>query len=263
MPVTGAAVFVYHDFVEDPVATPPPAHAYMLGQRQFAAQLAVLAAPQLRASRLDDVLAAPAAGRFVLSFDDGHISNYTVAFPMLVARRWPGCFFIVASRVGAPHALGWRELREMAAAGMEIGSHSLTHPFLHRASAADIRREFEESKRILEDGLGQPVTLASLPYGTAGTDMRAVIAEIGYHAFCTSEPGLVSPRTDRMAVPRIAIKQRTPAVFLANIVAGHTLTLATLRSCYAVKKVGKQLVGIERWRRVRRALATVTAGAGS
>ena len=262
MPMTGAAIFVYHDFVEHP-AVPPPTHAYVLGQRQFAAHLGVLTAPQLRASRLGDVLAAPAAGRFVLSFDDGHMSNYTVAFPMLVARGWPGCFFIVASRVGAPHALGWRELREMAAAGMEIGSHSLTHPFLHRASAADIRREFGESKRILEDGLGQAITAASLPHGSAGAQARAVIAELGYRAFCTSEPGLVSPRTDRLAVPRIAIKQRTPAAFLANIVAGRTLTLATLRSCHAVKKVGKQLVGVERWRRVRRALATATAGAGS
>jgi len=261
--MTGAAIFVYHDFVEDAAAAPPPTHTYVLGQGQFAAHLAVLGAPRLRASQLGDVLAAPGPGRFVLSFDDGHISNYTVAFPMLAARGWPGCFFIVASRVGAPRALGWRELREMAAAGMEIGSHSLTHPFLHRASAADIRREFGESKRILEDGLGQPVTLASLPYGTAGEDTCAVMTELGYRALCTSEPGLVSPHTDRLALPRIAIKQRTPAAFLANIVAGRALTLATLRSCHAVKKVGQQLVGIERWRRVRRALVTAAVGTGS
>ena len=87
----------------------------------------------------------------MLSFDDGHISNHRVAFPMLAKRGWPGCFFIIASRVGARDALGWPELREMAGAGMEIGSHSLTHPFLHHATPADVRREFGESKRILED----------------------------------------------------------------------------------------------------------------
>jgi peptidoglycan/xylan/chitin deacetylase (PgdA/CDA1 family) len=261
--MTGTAIFVYHDLVESLAATPPSAHTYVLGQRQFVEHLGALDAPGLRASQLGDVLTAPGAGRFVLSFDDGHISNYTVAFPMLAARGWPGCFFIVARRVGEPHALGWRELREMAAAGMEIGSHSLTHPFLHRASAADIRREFGESKRILEEGLGQPVTLASLPYGTAGEDTRAVMAELGYRAVCTSEPGLVGRHTDHLALPRIAIKQRTPAAFLANVVAGRTLTLVTLRSCHAVKKVGRQLVGMERWRRVRRALATAVAGTAS
>ena len=174
----------------------------MLSQAQFAAHLGALAAPGLRASRLADVVAAPDAGRFVLSFDDGHISNHSVVLPRLVERGWPACFFIVANRVGAAHALGWRELREMATAGMEIGSHSLTHPFLHRASAADIRREFGESKRILEDGLGQEVRFASLPFGSAGSEMRALIAELGYAAFCTSEPVATWP-------PRRIVASRT------------------------------------------------------
>jgi peptidoglycan/xylan/chitin deacetylase (PgdA/CDA1 family) len=257
MLVTGAAVFVYHDLVEDAgaLAAVSPAHRpYVLTRAQLAAHLAALAAPGLRASGLAETLAAPAAGRFVLTFDDGHVSNYRVAFPMLAERGWPGCFFVIASQVGSARTLGWRELREMADAGMEIGSHSLTHPFMHRLSAAEIRHEFAVSKRILEDGLGRPVVLASLPRGSATPTTGAIVAALGYRVFCTSEPGLVTAVTDPFAVPRIAVKRSTPPAFLTNVLAGRRLTLARIRSSHAVKTVGKWAIGAETWRRVRGAL---------
>ncbi len=255
--MNGAAIFAYHNFVERPGVPAPPAQAYVLSQGQFDEHLAALATPGLRPSRLADVLATPAAGQFVLSFDDGYLTDYTVAFARLAERGWPGCFFVIASQVGASRALGWRELREMAAAGMEIGSHSLTHPFLHRADPDEIRREFGESKRILEDGLGQAVHFASLPRGSAAPGMGALIKELGYRAFCTSEPGLVSVRTDPYEVPRIAVKQRTTPEFLRQVCAGRRLTLVTLQSVHAVKRIGKQLVGAERWRHIRGVLMDV------
>lgn len=257
--MSGAAIFAYHDFVPTSAGAPPAAKLYVLSEAQFAEHLRALEAPGLRAARLADVVAAPGPGQFVLSFDDGHITNYTVAFPMLAERQWPACFFVIASRVGERDGLGWRELREMASAGMEIGSHSLTHPFLHRAAPPEIRREFGESKRILEDGLGQAVEFASLPRGSAAPGMGALIATLGYRAFCTSEPGLVSAATDRFALPRIAVKRRTSAAFLRNVLAGRPLTLATLRSSHAIKKLGKQLIGVERWRQVRITIASATA----
>jgi peptidoglycan/xylan/chitin deacetylase (PgdA/CDA1 family) len=249
--VNGAAIFAYHNFVERPGMPAPAAQAYVLSQAQFDAHLDALAAPDLSPSRLVDVLSTPSRGRFVLTFDDGYLTDYTVAFARLAERGWPGCFFVIASQVGASRALGWRELREMAAAGMEIGSHSLTHPFLHHADPDEIRREFGESKRILEDGLGQAVHFASLPRGSAAPGMGVLIKELGYRAFCTSEPGLVSVRTDPYEVPRIAIKQRTTPAFLRQVCAGSRLTLATLQSFHVVKKLGKQLVGAERWRHIR------------
>ncbi len=249
--MNGSAIFAYHNFVERPDVAAPPSQAYVLSQAQFARHLDALAAPGFRPSRLADVLAAPAAGHFVLSFDDGFLTDYTVAFARLAERGWPGCFFVIASQIGKSRALGWPELREMAAAGMEIGSHSLTHPFLHCADPDEIRREFGESKRILEDGLGQAVHFASLPRGSAAPGMGTLIKELGYRAFCTSEPGLVSVRTDPYEVPRIAVKQRTTPAFVQQICAGRRLTLLTVKSLHAVKKVGKQLVGAERWRHIR------------
>jgi peptidoglycan/xylan/chitin deacetylase (PgdA/CDA1 family) len=252
--VTGATVLAYHDLVEHAadIAAVSAAHRpYVLERGRFAAHLEALAASGRRPGRLVDALADPEQGRFVLTFDDGNASDHRIALPMLAARGWTACFFVIAGQIGAPGALGWSELRELAAAGMEIGSHSLTHPFLHRLSPAEIRHEFTESKRILEDGLGRAIDLASLPRGSAAPGTGELIASLGYRAFCTSEPGLVTRSTDPFAIPRIAVKQRTRAGFISKVATGRPWTLARLRSSYAVKSMGKQMVGAERWRRVR------------
>lgn len=252
--MTGAAVLAYHDFVERPeeiVGVSAAHRPYVLPRARFAAHLDALAAGGRRARRLGEALAAPGAGEFVLTFDDGNASDRAIAFPMLAARGWPGCFFVIASRVGEPGAVSWAGLREMADAGMEIGSHSLTHPFMHRLSPREIEHEFAASKRMLEDGLGRPVDLASLPRGSAAPGTGRLLAGLGYRAFCTSAPGLLTRATDPFAIPRIAVKQQTSAAFIADVVDGRARVLARLQGLYALKAVGKQVVGAERWRRLR------------
>src|SRR4029453_13971275 len=100
----------------------------------------------------------------------------------------------------------------------------------------------------------QAVHFASLPRGSAAPGMGALIKELGYRAFCTSEPGLVSVRTDPFEVPRIAVKQRTTPALIRQVCAGSPMALAPLQSVHAVKKLGKSLVGAERWRQLRGAL---------
>ena len=218
--MNGAAIFAYHNFVERPDTPAPASQAYVLSQAQFDAHLAALAEPGLRPSRLADVLATPSPGQFVLSFDDGYMTDYTVAFARLAERGWPGCFFIVASQVGASRALGWRELREMAAAGMEIGSHSLTHPFVNTLDRAGIEREFGESKRILESRLGLPVRTASLPRGWEPPDLRPVLQDLGYRVFCNSRVAWWYPGADALAMPRVAIRRGLVPEEFASIVNG-------------------------------------------
>lgn len=268
--MTGAPIFVYHDVVEAPdaLAAVAPAHRpYVLTRARFVSHLDALAGAAVgdvaaRASTVSEVLDAPAPGRFVLSVDDGHASNYSEIFRLLGERGWPATFFVVAGWVGRRDTLSWAQLREMADAGMEIGSHSLTHAAIQGFSAAEIRREFGDSKRMLEDGLGRAVTVASLPRGSSEPRAAAVIEELGYRAFCTSEPGLVRTTTNPFDAPRIAIKWRTSAAFVTRVLSGHRFTLARLRSSYAIKQVGKQVVGADRWRRVRGAIVASTARAG-
>ena len=266
----GSPIFCYHDIVrsEDALAVIAPAHRpYVLTRAQLVAHLDALAMSDVNGgaatpTTVGELIEAPGIGRFALSFDDGHESSYSEIFPLLAERGWRGTFFVVAGWVGKANAVTWSQLRAMADAGMEIGSHSLTHPFINTLAPAEIRREFAESKRILEEGIGRAVDVASLPRGSAAPGTAAIVAELGYRAFCTSEPGLVSAATNPFDAPRIAIKWRTSAAFLSHVLAGHRLTLATLRSSYAVKRLAKRLVGVERWRRVRGAVIAGSPRAG-
>jgi len=248
---------VYHDFVadEDARARVSPAHRpYVLTRARFAEHLDGLAAAGGQACALSDARSAASDRRFVLSIDDGSASDFSVAFPMLQERGWTGCFFIIAGQVGASGYVGWPELRAMADGGMEIGSHSLTHPHMQQLALRDIEREFRESKQMLEDGIGRPVTVASLPRGTAPPEIGAVLADCGYDMFCTSEPGLCDERTDPYRVPRIAVKSGTTTVFMQRVLQGRAATMASLKCAYLLKAVGKEVIGMERWRRVRGAI---------
>ena len=253
----GVPIYVYHDFVANEAAraAASPAHRpYVLTRGRFANHLAALASGGGIACRLSDAATPGPAHRFVLSFDDGSASDYDVALPMLQERGWTGCFFVIAGSVGQPGHVGWSELRAMADAGMEIGSHSLTHPHMQRLAPAEIDHEFRESRRILEDGIGRPVTVASLPRGTAPRGAGVLLAACGYELFCTSEPGLCGPDSDRMRLPRIAVKGATTGAFMQRVLRGHAPTLFGLRASYRLKAAGKQVIGAERWRRVRGAI---------
>ena len=101
-------------------------------------------------------------------------------------REWTGRFAgeidPATARLSRP--LAWSEVREMAAAGIEFGSHTVTHPNLARLSEADVTWELAESKRVLEENLKHEVSTLAYPIGTRRAyDDRVVqcARRCGYH----------------------------------------------------------------------------------
>jgi peptidoglycan/xylan/chitin deacetylase (PgdA/CDA1 family) len=98
------------------------------------------------------------------------------------------------------------ELRDLASCeGMDIGAHTLTHPFLSTLAAEEQWREIDGSRRRLERLLGIPVTLFSYPYGghdafDEGT--ARMVRDAGYTAACTVIGGLLGAETDLFRIPR-------------------------------------------------------------
>ena len=118
----------------------------------------------------------------IISFDDGWVSQYREAFPLLQRYGLTATFFVYTEKIGQ-HAnfFTWDQLREMAAAGMEIGSHTLTHPNLNRISdIAELKRQIAESKLVLEEQLDQPVTALAYPYGLYNDRVVAMVQAAGY-----------------------------------------------------------------------------------
>jgi len=95
-----------------------------------------------------------------------------------------------------PPLLSWDELREMRRAGMLIGAHTRSHPFLDELDAPAARLEIEDSIRTLNERLDEPISFFSYPRGRFKEDVKSWLQAAGIEAAVTTEPGRNSPGID-------------------------------------------------------------------
>lgn len=154
----------------------------------------------------------------VITIDDGWRSTYTEAFPELQKRKFPFTVFIYPNIIGkTANALTWEQIREMAAAGVDIQSHALTHPYLTRrkhrsmsdeAYEAWLRKELSESKRILEKEAGKKVQFLAYPYGDYDDRVADAAGDAGYTAALTCDFGRVKKGSDPLKMKRFVIDDK-------------------------------------------------------
>lgn len=157
----------------------------------------------------------------ILTFDDGYEDNYSLAFPLLqrygmravifavtdFSRRWN---FWDPDAAPAP-LLTPAQLREMADGGIEFGAHTVTHPHLPRVPLAQARQELEESRKILEDLVGQPVVSFAYPYGELSREVASLVAETGYRFAVTNDRGVLRWADNPWALGRVQVFPWTSA----------------------------------------------------
>jgi len=112
--------------------------------------------------------------------------------------------------------LTWAQAREMASAGVEIGSHTVSHPILTTLDAATLRHELAESKRSVETALGGECVSFAYPNGSPadfGPREKAALRDCGY-ACGLSLNGSLNNRPDLYEVDRINVgRQLDPPAF--------------------------------------------------
>jgi len=248
-----AAVFAFHDIVPaSRLADVPPTHRpYALDPREFRVLVLAAADSPRRGVPVSHVPGELGGGFFSLTFDDGAASDYEQAFPVLAELGLRATFFVVPTRIDTPGHVTWVQLREMLAAGMEIGSHSMTHPFLDGLDAAGLRREFGDSKHLLEDRLGAPVRAASLPRGWEPPGLAGVLTELGYRVFCTSRVDWWHPGDAPLSMPRIGVRRGMLVEEFAAIVEAERGALWRLRTVEVAKYAAKACLGRRGWNRLR------------
>ncbi len=252
-------MLMYHDLVEDPGLVPATHRPYVVTARDFRGQMDALRSASALGTRLDACLESkpPAPGaprRVVLTFDDGHESCHSRALPLLLEAGFSATFFVTVGWIGTSPYMGWNELAALAACGMEIGSHSMTHRPPASLSRHELLAEMSDSKKILEDRLGRPILSASSPTGFFNPMMIPVVGEAGYQALCVSRIGLWRAPAGRYAIPRIPVKLQTTAVELLAIVDGRRGALALLRGKQVLRDGLKRALGVDRYLRLRQKL---------
>jgi len=102
----------------------------------------------------------------IITFDDANLDNYTNAFPLMQKYGFTGVLYVPSGFIGAPNYLNVDQIKEIAAAGWEIGSHTISHPtnFLALQPAA-MRSEIVGSRQKLEQLLGVPIRTFAYPFG--------------------------------------------------------------------------------------------------
>ena len=224
-------VLEYHRFLAG--ATEVRAHrGYDVTPATFDAQLTALEQAgwhTITAAQLaQDVQAGiePPARSFVITIDDGYSDGSTEALPILQRHGMVATYFVIAGRIGerrGPDAVSLTEqqIRDLAAAGMEIGNHTAHHARLGTLSAAEQAAEIGDASTRIEAITGKrPVTMA-YPFGSFNADTAAAAERSGILLAFDSHTSVLESVADRYSVPRLRIG---PAMTGAELVAllAHT-----------------------------------------
>lgn len=191
-------------------------------------------------------------GRVAITFDDGHISNYTVAFPVLQRLGLAADFFVNPANVGRPGYAGWPELREMARAGMSIQSHGYDHVYLTRMNGLRLRQTLLAAREEIEQRIGQPATLLAPPGGRMPPKLVDIARECGYTHVLSSQPGVWRIGGNaRRPIPRMAMTAGISDDTFARWIARNAIAIGRERLRYGVLAAAKRVLGDDGYERVR------------
>jgi peptidoglycan/xylan/chitin deacetylase (PgdA/CDA1 family) len=218
--VTDVIVLCYH------AVSPTWEAALSTTPERFARQLALLTARGYRGATFTQAVSSPSHGRVVVvTFDDAYRSVLELARPILdrfglpatvfaptdsIGSEAPLCWPGIDHWLGGPHEreltpMSWAQLRTLADAGWEIGSHTGSHPRLTQLDDESLADELARSKAACEQHLGGACTALAYPYGDVDARVVAATARAGYSAAAALPQRLSSG--DVLQWPRIGIYQ--------------------------------------------------------
>ncbi|MFJ9340181.1 polysaccharide deacetylase family protein [Streptomyces sp. NPDC101733] len=210
-------VLMYHSVTEftDPAEDP---YGITVTPRALETQLLWLRSRGLRGVSVGELLRERAAGRgrglVGLSFDDGYTDFLTTALPLLRRHHCTATLFVLPGRLGVDNVwdpLGPRKplltaegIREVAAAGQEIGSHGLLHQDLTTTPDDVLQQELRGSRDLLRELTATLPAGFCYPYGHLDTRVVEAARTAGYAYACAIVPG---PLTGPHALPRTHVSQ--------------------------------------------------------
>ncbi len=206
---SNAVVIMYHRFGE----TKYPSTNITL--EQFKTHLDELKSSKYKVMTLTEILAALNEGRPLpdravgLSIDDAFLSLYAEGWPRLKAAGFPFTLFVATDPVdqGTFGYMNWDQIREMARAGVTIGSQTASHLHMPKADPARNREELERSNKRFEEELGRRPLIFAYPYGESSMAVQAVVRETGFKAAFGQHSGAFGGGDNLFDLPRFAMNE--------------------------------------------------------
>jgi peptidoglycan/xylan/chitin deacetylase (PgdA/CDA1 family) len=163
----------------------------------------------------------PPPKTFVITIDDGYVDGYTEAFPVLRANGFVATYFLPTGRIGWTRVLTARQVTEMAAAGMEMADHTVSHIDLTALSTENARAEILGAVDYLDRLLGTRPTTFAYPFGFSSTALMTELDRAGFSLAFTTTNSCRESFATRFTTPRLGVG---PTVTAARL-------LASVRGC--------------------------------
>lgn len=248
----GVPILMYHG-IETPCREGHPYYETSTSPTLFAHHMKYLRENGYTGIDLEEIPQRIATGdpkrKYVaITFDDGYRNFHTQAFPILQEYDFRATLFLPSGRVrnerlyqDGHEYLTWDEVRELRAAGIRIGSHTVTHPTLNGIDETDVEYEIGYSKQIIEDQLGETIRSFSYPFAFPERDqkfiarLRELLHTHGYVCGVSTIIGTATSKHDWFFLPRIPMNEYDDVrLFRAKIEGGYDWLhrVQYLRKCF-------------------------------
>jgi peptidoglycan/xylan/chitin deacetylase (PgdA/CDA1 family) len=229
---------------------------YVLNAETFRSQIELLWRYGYKTALLSELMQnAPTQKRtVVITFDDGHQSNYTIALPILRQFNYRAEFFITTNRIGTANHLSQKQIAALHDAGMGIGSHGTSHNFFDELDWDRAEQELLKSSQELHAITGQEVAAFSAPGGRIPNTMEQLARQTGYTAVCTSYPSFFTADTSQFNIPRFAMRQTTTMNQFTEILEQNHLNLIGQTARSSLLNLAKHILGSTRYQMLRHQL---------
>ena len=144
-----------------------------------------------------------------LSIDDAYTSVYEQAWPILRGAGFPFTLFVATDPIdnGTPGYMSWDQVRELATAGVTIGSQTASHPHMTDNGHDANRNELDSSSARFRAQLGRPPDLFAYPYGETNLSVMRLVRSAGFVAAFGQQSGAIGRRDDPFLLPRFAMNE--------------------------------------------------------
>lgn len=150
------------------------------------------------------------SNKVVLSFDDGYLTFYSHAWPVLKEFEQVATIFIISNLVGTPEYLTWQQIKFLDSNGIEIGGHTRTHPLLPTLTTLNSNVEIVQGKKDIDAQLGKSIKTFCYPTGKYNSQVIQQVNGAGYVAGVTMVQRKASSNDQLLLLPRLGVYKDDP-----------------------------------------------------
>ena len=147
--------------------------------------------------------------KILFTVDDGLLSFYKNAWPILKEKKIPFILFVSTREVGSYNYMNWDQIRELHEnENVEIGNHSHSHEYLVDEASNVIIKDIKKSIKIFKENLGENSNFFSYPFGEYSSDFKKIIQELGFKYAFGQHSGVIDETKDLWELPRFPINEK-------------------------------------------------------